>query len=110
MTKIAIIGYVVSWLILLVTAIYSAIKLVEVNKELQKAYRDNLRYLSELIGKDAENSKLLLCLMDLSSRLSSKNIFKSDKLVYVDERKMYYKLDGINLIIEDDKLIGWYKP
>ena len=110
MSKIVIICYAVSWLILLVTAIYGATKLAAMNKERQKSHLDNLRYLSELIGKNVENAKLLLCLMDLSSGLASDSIFKSDKLIYVDERKMYYQLDGINLIIEDGKLIGWYKP
>lgn len=110
MTKIAITGYAVSWLILFGMAIYSAVKLTSANKELKKAYDDNLRYLCELIDKDVENRKLLSCLMDLSSGLASDSIFKSDKLVYVDERKMYYQLDGINLILDDGKLTGWYKP
>lgn len=31
-------------------------------------------------------------------------------IVVVDERKCYYELDGIRLIIEDGHLVGWYRP
>ena len=32
------------------------------------------------------------------------------KPIYVDERKHYIEKDGIRLIIEDGKCVGWYKP
>lgn len=28
----------------------------------------------------------------------------------VSENKYYYEFDGIRLIIEDGKLVGWYNP
>ena len=31
-------------------------------------------------------------------------------IIVVDERKCYYELDGIRLIIEDGCLVGWYRP
>lgn len=32
------------------------------------------------------------------------------EIIIVDERKCYYALDGIRLIIEDGHLVGWYRP
>jgi hypothetical protein len=37
--------------------------------------------------------------------MKAKNLVPSE-----DPRKFYYKLDGIHLVFEDDKLIGWYCP
>lgn len=37
--------------------------------------------------------------------MKTKNIVPSE-----DPRKFYYKLDGIYLVFEDDKLVGWYCP
>ena len=34
-----------------------------------------------------------------------KNIVLTD-----DDRKFYYNLDGIHLVFEDDRLVGWYCP
>lgn len=32
------------------------------------------------------------------------------KKIIVSESKFYYEIDGIRLIFENDKLIGWYNP
>lgn len=32
------------------------------------------------------------------------------RIIFVSDRKYYYELDGIRLVIEDDKLVGWYRP
>ena len=31
-------------------------------------------------------------------------------IIFVSDRKFYYELDGIRLVYEDDKLVGWYRP
>ena len=32
------------------------------------------------------------------------------RFIFVSDRKYYYELDGIRLVIEDDKIVGWYRP
>ena len=32
------------------------------------------------------------------------------KIIFVNDHKFYYELDGIRLIIGDGELVGWYNP
>ena len=39
-----------------------------------------------------------------------KEVSKMGKIIFVNDHKFYYELDGIRLIYEDNQLTGWYDP
>lgn len=47
---------------------------------------------------EREVKKMIECMYDLK------------RFIPVSERKYYFELDGIRLVIEDDKIVGWYRP
>ena len=39
-----------------------------------------------------------------------KEVSKMGRIIFVNDHKFYYELDGIRLIYEDNQLTGWYDP
>ena len=43
-------------------------------------------------------------------RTDGREVSKMGKIIFVNDHKFYYELDGIRLIYEDNQLTGWYDP